>query len=74
MKVWIIEYYDNRWYKKGQKLKGKSATFEHTTLLREDATFFFSLADAQKVETPRLVRAYVEVDLLVKPTGMEIVG
>lgn len=73
MKVWIIEYYDNRWYKKGQKLKGK-VVFDHTTLLREDATFFFSLADAQKVETPRLVRAYVEVDLSVKPTGKEIVG
>lgn len=40
MKVWIIEYYDNRWYKKGQKLKGK-VVFDHTTLLREDATFFF---------------------------------
>lgn len=73
MKVWIIEYYDNRWYKKGQKLKGK-VVLEHTTLLREDATFFFSLADAQKVETPRLVRAYVEVHLSVMPTGMEIVG
>lgn len=69
MNRWIIEYYDNRWYRKGNSIGKGVARFVHTTENMAEADTFATLAIAQEVRPPRLVKCYREVDVQITPTG-----
>lgn len=69
MNRWVIEYYDNLWYRRGSKVKRGSWTAKDSVDRVEAADTFETLAEAQKAKVARLVRRYVEVVVTMQETG-----
>jgi len=70
VKQWIIEFYENRFYSKGNGPRSDSLDINQ-------ATMFKSLAAAEKFYAKnicRLVKNYREVEVTLTPTGNDKAG